>query len=435
MRIALPFVTFFSVLCGYFVLRPVRDEIGVRAGVEHLPWLFTGTFVATLLLVPLFGWIVSRVRRKAIAAATYALCATLLLATWGGLQSGRIVAWGVGLFIGISVLNLFLISVFWSLMADAFDPHDARRAYGYIAMGGTAGAIAGPSITAFLAPRIGPMNLLPVSAAFLLIAALLTLFIPRRADTPAQQRIGGNILDGIRLALRSPTLLRVALIIVTYTTISTILYFEQADIVKRAIADSGQRTRYFALLDLANNIITVTLQLLVTSRVLTRLGLRTALSAAPALIGTGLVALAFFPRLALVAVLQVVHRAGEHAFSRPGREVVFTSVAPEERYKAKNFIDTFVYRANDALVAWLIGALHAAGAGIVTIATLGAAVAAGWAANGYALGRNHDASHVNNDATRDDGPHGDGSPGHVEHQSIEDSSQDRPRHVADLRRR
>lgn len=426
MRIALPFVTFFSVLCGYFVLRPVRDEIGVRAGVEHLPWLFTATFAATLLLVPLFGWIVSRVQRKAIAAATYSLCAVLLLATWGGLQSGEIVVWGAALFVGISVLNLFLISVFWSLMADAFDEQDARGSYGYIAMGGTAGAIAGPSITAFLAPRIGPMSLLPVSAGFLLLAATLTLFIPRRTDAQPRQRIGGSILAGVKLALRSPSLLRVALIIVTYTTISTILYFEQADIVKNAIRDSGQRTRYFALLDLANNIITVSLQLLVTRRVLTRLGLRTALTAAPALIGSGLIALAFFPRLALVAVLQVVHRAGEHAFSRPGREVVFTSVPSEERYKAKNFIDTFVYRANDALVAWLIGALHAAGAGIVTIATLGAGVAAAWAANGYALGRKHDEK-------RDDGAHGDGSPG----DDHEDSAPlpDRPRHVANLRRR
>ncbi len=390
MRIALPFVTFFSVLCGYFVLRPVRDEIGVRAGVEQLPWLFTATFVATLLLVPVFGWIVARVERRAIASATYALCAALLLLTYGGLQTANIVAWGVGLFVGISVLNLFIISVFWSLMADSYDETSARRLYGYVAMGGTVGAIAGPSITALLAPRIGPMNLLPISAALLGLASALSLLIPRRADAPPHQKIGGNVFAGIRLALRSPTLLRIALIIVCYTTVSTIIYFEQADIVKQTISDSGQRTRYFALLDLTNNIITVSLQLLVTRQVLTRLGLRTALTAAPALIGTGLAVLALFPRLAIVAVLQVVHRVGEHAFTRPGREVIYTTVDPEERFKAKNFIDTFVYRGNDALVAWLLGGLHTAGAGIVTIAALGVAVAAGWAANGYTLGRRHD---------------------------------------------
>ena len=135
MRIALPFLTFFSVLCGYFVLRPVRDEIGVRAGVEQLPWLFTATFAATLLLVPLFGWIVARVRRRVIATATYALCSALLLLTFAGLQSADIVAWGVGLFIGISVLNLFIISVFWSLMADSYDEAEARKMYGIIAVG------------------------------------------------------------------------------------------------------------------------------------------------------------------------------------------------------------------------------------------------------------------------------------------------------------
>src|SRR5215213_7426861 len=202
MRIALPFVTFFSVLCGYFVLRPVRDEIGVRFGVEKLPWLFTATFAATLLLVPLFGWIVARVQRRAIAAATYALCSALLLLTYGGLQSASIVAWGVGLFIGISVLNLFLVSVFWSLMADSFSEGDARKTYGIIAVGGTLGAIAGPALTAFLAPRVGPVNLLPISASFLALAAVLSLLIPRREDAPPRQKIGGNVIAGIKLALR-----------------------------------------------------------------------------------------------------------------------------------------------------------------------------------------------------------------------------------------
>lgn len=390
-KIALPFVTFFSVLCGYFVLRPVRDEIGARAGIEQLPWLFTATFVATLLLVPLFGWIVARVKRKAIAASTYALCSVLLLLTYGALQSGQdIIAWGIGLFIGISVLNLFIISVFWSLMADAYDETDARKLYGPVATGGTLGAIAGPSITAVLAPIVGPMNLLPISATFLGIAAVLSLLIPRRPDAPAQQKIGGNVFAGIALTLKSPTLRRIALIIICYTTVSTILYFEQADIVKQAIHDSGERTRYFALLDLVNNITTVVLQFLVTRQVLTRLGLRTALTAAPALIGTGLCVLALYPRLALIAVLQVIHRAGEHAFSRPGREVLYTIVTPEERYKAKNFVDTFVYRGNDALMGWLVGGLHSAGAAIATVAAFGIAVAAGWAANGYTLGRKYD---------------------------------------------
>jgi ATP:ADP antiporter, AAA family len=391
MRAVLPFLTFFSVLCGYFVLRPVRDEIGARAGIEQLPWLFTATFVATLMLVPFFGWIVGHVRRRAIATATYAICALALLGTYAAIQTtSNIVAWGVGLFVGISVLNLFMISVFWSLMADSYDEADARKLYGVIAMGGTAGAIAGPAITAFLAPKIGPLNLLPISAAFLALAAVLTIFVPRRTDAPQQQKIGGNVFAGAIRALRSPMLLRIALIIVCYTTISGILYIEQADIVRKTISDSGERTRFFALLDLTNNIVTVLTQALITSRVLTRLGLRTALAAAPALVGAGLAVLAIFPRLALVAVLQVIHRVGEHGFSRPGREVLFTLVDGEERYKAKNFIDTFVYRGNDALVAWVVGLLHSAGAGIGAIAGLGIGVAGIWAANGYTLGRKHD---------------------------------------------
>ena len=395
MRVVVPFLTFFSVLCGYFMLRPVRDEIGARAGVEHLPWLFTATFVATLLLVPLFGWIVARVPRKAIAAATYALCASLLLISYTAIQTtSNIVAWGAGLFVGLSVLNLFTISVFWSLMADAYTEPEARKMYGIIAVGGTAGAIAGPALTAILAPILGPLNLLPISAGLLGLAAILSTLVPRRADAPPQQRIGGNILAGIRLTLASPTLLRIALIIICYTTVSTLLYFEQADIVKKTFSDSGERTRFFALLDLTNNCVTVFVQALITRGVLTRLGLRTALATAPALIGTGLVALAAFPRLGLIAVLQVIHRVGEQGFTRPGREVIFTTVDPEERYKAKNFIDTFIYRGNDALVSWLVGAMHNVGAGLATIALCGVAVTAGWAANGYTLGRKHDRKHL-----------------------------------------
>src|SRR5687768_12600460 len=151
MRVAVPILTFFCVLCGYFVVRPVRDEIGVRAGLDNLPWLFTATFVATLLLVPLFGWLVARARPRFIATSTYAICSALLLLTYGAVQGGgNVMAWGVGLFVGISVLNLFISSVFWSLMADAYDEDEARRWYGSIAVGGTAGAIAGPAITAFL---------------------------------------------------------------------------------------------------------------------------------------------------------------------------------------------------------------------------------------------------------------------------------------------
>jgi ATP:ADP antiporter, AAA family len=395
MRVVVPFLTFFCVLCSYFMLRPVRDEIGARAGIENLPWLFTGTFVATLLLVPVFGWIVARVPRKGIASATYVLCSAGLFATWAAISnSANIVAWGIGLFIGLSVLNLFMISVFWSLMADAFLEGEARRMYGIIGVGGTAGAIAGPALTTVLAPRIGPLNLLPISATLLALAAVLTLLVPRRRDAPPQQRIGGNVLAAIRLTLASPQLLRIALIIICYTTVSTILYTEQSDIVRRTFSDSGERTRFFATIDLINNCLTVFVQALVTRGVLTRLGVRTALATAPVIIGIGLLGLAAFPHVWLVALLQIVHRAGEQGFTRPGREVIYTTVDPEEKYKAKNFIDTFVYRGNDALVSWLIGALHGLGAGIAAIALGGVAVAAGWAVNGYTLGRKHDRKHV-----------------------------------------
>lgn len=394
MRLLLPFISFFSILCGYFVLRPVRDEIGVRAGVENIPWLFTGTFAATLLLVPLFGWAVARIRRGAIASFVYGLCAAALIATWAGLRAAEdVTVYGVALFIGISVINLFLTSVFWSVMADAHANADARRRYGLIAIGGTAGAIAGPAITATLVTRIGPMNLLLVSAGFWIVAAVAIAFVPRRADVPRQQKIGGNVFAGIKLALTSPTLLRIAGIIICYTTVSTILYMSQADIIAATIGNSAERTRYFALVDLTTNIVTVAAQALITSRVLTRLGVQFALMAVPVAIGAGLLTLSAVPSLIVIATVYVIHRAGEYSLTRPAREVIFTAVDGEERYKAKNFLDTFIYRGNDALVAWLIGAAHGAGAGVATLGLLGTGVAAAWAINGRILGRKHDAQH------------------------------------------
>jgi ATP:ADP antiporter, AAA family len=385
----LSFTTFFSLLSAYYVLRPLRDEIAVRAGVGKIPWLFTATLAGTLLLIPLFGWLVSRCRRRAIAPLAFAACAVLLLVFHGGLRREDAVS-AVVFFVFISVFNLFIVSVFWSLMAETWNNAQARRRYGFVAAGGTCGAIAGPSMAALLAERIAPANLLFVSAALMTVAAIAATVIALHAGDGTSRSIGGSILAGLRVALRSRTLLRIALLVICYTTISTILYLEQADIVGRTIRDAGARTRYFALVDLMVNTVTVGAQLLVTSRLMTRFGLALPLTLVPLVLAAGMAVLAAAPELMVVAVLLVIHRSGEFAFTRPAREVLYTGVGAEERFKGKNVIDTLVYRANDAAVAWAIGAMHAAGAATLAIAAAGIAVAAGWAANGFALGRKHD---------------------------------------------
>ncbi len=391
------FLYFFFLLCSYYMLRPVRDEMGVRGGVDNLQWLFTATFIGMLVAVPIYGALAARLPRRQLIPLVYGLFIASIAGFWAWLQSGVEPAWAARVFfVWLSVFNLFVVSVFWSFMADILDHDQAARLFGAIAAGGSAGAILGPGLTTLLAAQLGPSGMLPLAAGVLALTlpcvAGLARWTHRRNDgrprpQTNEQALGGAVLEGVRAVAGSRYLLGICGFIWLYTTLATFLYFEQAHIIERAIPDSGERTSVFAGIDLATNALTVGLQLFVTARLVERLGLARALALVPGIIAFGFLALAALPALMTIAVVQVVRRAGNYAIARPGREMLFTVVSRMEKYKGKNVIDTVIYRGGDAIAGWVFAGLMALGLGLRGIAVVAIPLAGLWLLVGWWLGQ------------------------------------------------
>lgn len=405
------FAYFFCLLCSYYVLRPVRDEMGIQGGVANLPWLFTGTFLAMIALVPLFGWASSRFPRRTLLPVVYLFFASNLLIFYGLMQSGIAQARiAQAFFIWVSVFNLFVVSVFWSFMADLFRNEQARRLFGFISAGGSTGALVGPLITATLAPAIGPANLLPLSAAMLCASVVC---IHRLAEwskrNPAERRsppehvnepLGGNIFSGITLALQSPYLIGICIYVMLGTLLGTFLYFHQANIIAVDIPSPGERTALFAKIDFAVNVLTLFCQIFVVGQLVGRFGVGTTLVILPIAGAIGFFAIGLFPTLAVLVAFQVIRRAGEYAIARPAREILFTVLNRQEKYKSKNVIDTVVFRGGDAASGWLFEGLRMLGLGFGGIAFVGVPIALLWAGTGWMLGRTQDEMRRRNAAIR-----------------------------------
>lgn len=397
----LSFAYFFCLLCSYYILRPIRDEMGIQGGVENLQWLFTGTFIVMLLAVPLFGAAVARFQRSRLVPVVYYFFILNLFGFFLLFKSGMYSVWaGRAFFIWLSVFNLFVVSVFWSFMADLFTNEQAKRLFGFIAAGGSAGAIAGPSLTAGLSTALGPVNLIPLSILLLFLAVVCIHLLLRwegsdhirNEKSEAQQnlndmRIGGSIFAGFTRVLTSPYLLGICLFVVLYTTLSTFLYFAQARIIESAFDDPAKRTTLFASMDLAVNVLTIIGQVFITGRLATRMGLSITLMLIPALVTFGFVALGLFPVLTALVVFQVIKRAGNYAITRPAREMLFTVVPKEDKYKAKNFIDTVVYRGGDAASGWAFTGLAGMGFGLSAVAFIAVPISAMWMIIGLILGK------------------------------------------------
>ena len=393
------FSYFFSLLCSYYIVRPMRDEMGIAGGVEHLQWLFTGTFLTMLAAVPLFGWVSSRFPRRRFVPYVYYFFISHLLAFYALFESGFSEAWiARAFFIWASVFNLFVVSVFWSFMADTFSNAQARRLFALIAAGGTAGALAGPLLTTTLAVALGPAPLLLVSALLLGWAALCVHRLgawqdsvagdaARGDDAARRQPLGGGLLAGIALVARSPYLLGICALMLLFTTLATFLYFQQAQIVRDSFSDPAQRTAVFAGIDLAVNSLTILIQVSLTARLVTWLGLSGTLALVPVLLGAGFFALGIAPVLEVLVVVQVMRRAGNYAIMRPAREMLYVVLNREEKYKAKNFIDTAVYRGGDAFSAWIYAGLRSAGFNLGEIAMLAVPLAGLWGWVAWALGK------------------------------------------------
>jgi len=389
--LALSFAYFFCLLCAYYILRPLREEMGIAGGVEQLHWMFTATFLAMLAAVPVYGWLTARFTRAQFLPAVYLFFIVNLLLFYGAFQVEEWRVWSArAFFVWVSVFNLFAVSVFWSFMVDLYTNEQGRRVFGVVAAGGSIGAIAGPSLTAVLAGPLGPLNLLPFSMVFLVVAIFCIHALARTApsrEVKPDTALGGSVLEGLTLLARSPYLLGIAFFVLGFTLIATFMYFEQAHIVRRTFASATERTVFFAQIDLAVNVIAVLVQLFGTGRVIRWVGLTALLVLVPLVNATGLVLLAAAPVIGVLMALQVLRRAGEYALARPAREVLFTVTDRSEKYKVKNVIDTVVYRAGDAVGGWLFASLMTLGFGLSGLAYIGAAMAVPLAALALWLGR------------------------------------------------
>lgn len=391
-------VYIFSVLSSYYVMRPIRDQMGVAGGVKNLQWLFLGTLICMLLLNVPFGALVKALPRSRFIPLTYRFFAASLLLFAAAFQMAdetAIVWLGRAFFIWISVFNLFVVSVFWALIVDTFSSDDGKRLFGFIAAGATLGAITGSAVTATLAKQI------PVAALLLIAAVLLevAVFCVRRlsrvsaalnkrpGEGPADAPIGGSVLAGITHTFKSGYFANIVLFMLFFTITSTFIYFQQADIVSRSFAGRGEQTAFFAKVDLAVNIVTLSVELFFTARIMRYLGVGVTLALLPAITMLAFGALALLPTVAALMAVQVVRRSSDYAIARPTREVLYTVAAREDRYKTKSFIDTVVYRTGDQLGAWAYVLLTGIGLQVAQIAIVGGLLAIAWLVNGLWLGR------------------------------------------------
>ncbi len=394
-------LSFFFILGGYYVIRPLRDEMGASTGSGFaLNWLFFGTLAGTLVVNPLFGALVARKpRRVFVPAVMHAFAGSFVVffALLTLLDGPSRVAAGRFFFVYASVFNLLVVSVFWGFLADLFRSEQAKRLFGFIGLGGTMGGILGGAVTVALARRLGPVPLLLVAAA-LFEAGVLCL---RRlagiyhVDAGAAERAemgdgippGTGALSGLTLFAKSRYLLGIAAFLLLFTVGSTFLYLAQARIVRGAFHDAGGRTAFFAKADLLVNILTALTQLFLTGRILPAVGLGPALALLPAITAAGFFALGASSTANTLFVVQVLRRASEFALVKPAREALFTVVPREEKYTAKSFIDTFVYRSGDALGALADRLVAFLGLSPLGFAWLFLPVAGVWVANALALGR------------------------------------------------
>ncbi len=369
---------FFTLLCSYYLLRPLRDAYGA-ADPERLRWLFLGTFGLTMLVQPAFGALVSRYGRPRIVPASYRALSLITIAL--GLLLGRLEgASGVFVrdvfFCWLSVFSIVGVSIFWGLLADLYGRERALRLFGFVAVGGTLGAISGSSVSSFassLLPKVGlgPQHLPFLSAACLEICVWIQRALQRasgtlgpgqsstKADEPriapaATDPIGGTVMAGFRRVAKSPFLTLMCLYVAVYVVGSTLAYDVGARLAKTAFeGDPDGRRAFFGKIDLATNVVTLFLQVFASGWVLRKLGVGIGLCAVPLVGVIGFSALALDPTLLVLAVFSVARRGAEYGISKPARDALFTVVSREDKYKAKLVVDTVIYRGGDAAALWL----------------------------------------------------------------------------------
>ena len=405
--VAIAVTCFFFLFGSYSVVKPVRDAMGTVYGMDNIQELFTGTFLASIVLAPVYSWLASRIRLTRFLPGVYAVVATSILVfyvlfTRFGEQQDRAVA--AAFYVWISTFNILIISVFWSFMADLFSRPQAKRLFGLIAAGATLGGIAGPALATGLAQSIGNDGLMLVAAGGFTCAAWLVAGLARM-DRPAargesgdrsgiaqaatlRHALAGKPLDGFRLLVRSPYLLLLAVFLLLMTWVSTIVYIQLGDLISHSFPDRESRTQAYASIDLAVNSLALVMQVFGTGRFISRFGATAGLLLNPVVMVIAFLAIAFSPVLMVLAGVQILRRVAEYAVAKPTREMLFTVVDQASKYKAKNVIDTVVYRFGDLSAAWVSSLILPYG--VVGLAVFGVVVTAVWIPVAYLLGTRYE---------------------------------------------
>src|SRR4051812_40592708 len=392
----LGFAFHFLILTGYYITKPIRDSIGA-SNMEALPWMFTATLIAMLIANTAFAATVARMSRRKFIPLAYGFFIVVFGLFFIAMRSRPATeqVWiGRGFFVWVSVFNLFNTAVFWAFMTDLFTVEQGKRLYGFIAVGGTLGAILGAYITKHFVGDIGPANLLIIAAAMFVIAGSLVRFFPdsftKQDKTTAakpEERIGGSIWAGLTHIGRSPYLMGLAASILLYTMTSTWAYFQQSELAGGVLKTSTARTEFFGNLEIWVNTITVLIQIFLTGRLLKSFGVGFTLFALPFISMVGFAAMGVAASLAMLAVFQVARRAAAYALMRPSREILFTVLKREDKYKVKSITDTLGYRTGDQLGAWSYHGLQGLGLGLSSISFIAIPVVAGWCVLSIWLGR------------------------------------------------
>jgi ATP:ADP antiporter, AAA family len=393
---------YFLFLFGsYSVIKPVRDAMGTVYGVKHLQELFTVTLIASLVFAPLYAGLASRMKLSTFLPWVYGFVAATILVFYALFASGNYQdRWiAAAFYVWVSTFNLLIISVFWTFMADIFSRAQAKRLFGFIAAGGTIGGIIGPAIATFLAKSIGNNGLMLIAAGGFVVTAVMVKMLAREKEnllahgsevqhTTLNHRLGGNPIDGFVLLFRSPYLLLLALFLLLMTWISTIVYFQLGDLITKAFDSKEARTQAYATIDLTVNSLAVLVQLFGTGRIIQRFGVQTGLLLNPIIMVIAFLAVAFSPVLMILGGIQIVRRVAEYAVAKPTREMLFTVVDQESKYKAKNVIDTVVYRFGDFSSAWVSAAILPYG--VTGLAIFGAITSIVWFPIAWLLGKRYE---------------------------------------------
>jgi len=386
----------FFIMFSYYILRAVRDEIS-SSDRGNLQILWTAVFFVMLVAVPVYSWVASKYSRGVVVRLANRFFIACLIGFWLCLaflpEAAR--PWIDRVFyIWTSVFALFVVTVFWGLLADCFDNSQARRMFSFIAVGSSVGGMIGSSVTVGLAEVLPTFSLLLIACIPLEVASWCALALHRHLATgnvevqgESERAITGNAWTGMKTVFSSPYLLGIAGFIALMTFASTMLYFQQANLVAEVFTDRGERTAFFAKIDLAVNILTIFFQVYLTARMVKWLGVGITLALVPAFTALGFLALGLYPTLAVLVVIQVAYRAGRYGFTKPAREILWTVLDREAKYKSKPFLDAAVYRGGDLVSGWLYTGMAAIGLSIGAIALVAAPVAGIWAFLGLGLGK------------------------------------------------